>query len=102
MQHARPFQVKSSKRAEDDDGCMTWDLDIQIFGAWTPLNGIQTDTCSYVTGPNHRDKIIEIDDVKSLLQSVAVGLRSGVCGRCRNHKTAAVKAVQQDAWRLCH
>jgi len=83
MQHVHPFQVKSSKRTEDDGGCMTWDLGMRIFGAWTPLSGIQTDIHSYVTGPNYRDKIIEIDDVESLLQSVAVGLRSGVCGRCR-------------------
>ena len=62
MQHVRPFQVKSSKRAEDDGGCMTWGLDIQIFGAWTPLSGVRKDTCSYVTGPNYRDKIIEIDE----------------------------------------
>ena len=66
MQRAHSFQVKTSKRAEDDDGCMTWDLDMRIFGAWTPLSGIRTDTCSYVTGPNYRDKIIKINDVKSL------------------------------------
>ena len=97
MQHVHPFQVKSSKRAEDDGGCMTWDVDMRIFGAWTPPSGIQTDTHSYATGPNYRDKIIETDDVKSLLQSVAVGLRSGACGRCRNGKTTAIREVQREA-----
>ena len=65
MQHVRPFQVKC---AEDDGGWMTWTDGMQIFGAWTPLSGIQTDAYSYITSPNHRDKIIEIDDAWCLLQ----------------------------------
>ena len=46
---------------------MTWADDMQIFGVWTPLSGIQTKTHSYVTGPNNRDKIIEIDGTRYLL-----------------------------------
>ena len=65
---------------------MTWTNDVQIFGAWKLLSGIQADTHSYVTSPNHRDKIIEIDGTRRLLQSVAVGLGSEVNGRCRNDR----------------
>ena len=46
---------------------MTWADDMQIFGVWTPLSGIQTKTHSYVTGPNNRDKIIEIDGTEHFL-----------------------------------
>ena len=46
---------------------MTWADDMQIFGVWTPLSGIQTKTHSYVTGPDNRDKIIEIDGTRYLL-----------------------------------
>ena len=45
MQRVRLFQVKSSKRAEEDGGCMTWANDVQVFGAdyvgfsWTRPSG---------------------------------------------------------------
>jgi len=71
---------------------VTWANDVQIFGAWTLPGGIQPDTNSYVTSPNHRDKIIEIDGTRRLLQSVTVGLGSEVCGRCRNDRNQ-LKAV---------
>ena len=52
---------------------MVWtEMAGRFLGLDTPTLNSNTD--SYVTDPNNRDNTIEIDDMKCLLQGMAVGL----------------------------
>ena len=73
MQQVHPFRVKPSKRGEVDGSRMIWaEIAYRFLGLDT--SELNSNGYSYVTNPNNRDKIIEIDDMKCPLQSVAVGL----------------------------
>ena len=74
MQQARPFRADSpSKRGKADGGCMFWEgTACRLLGLDT--SELNSNGYSHVTNPSNHDKIIEIDDMKCLLQSVAVGL----------------------------
>ena len=71
MQRVRLFRVEPSKRGEVDGSCMILAaVAYRCLGLGT--SELNSNGYSYATNPNNRDKIIEIDDMKCLLQSVAV------------------------------
>ena len=72
-QQVRPLRGEPPKRGKADGGRMSWAETAQRF-LGLDTSELNSNGCSYVTNLSDRDKIIEIDDMKCLLRSVAVGL----------------------------